>query len=118
VVRFLADEDIPRAIVRGVKRRKSHLDIVRVQDVGLRTREDPEILEWAATQGRVVISRDKSSMPDHAAERIRQGKAMPGLLLVHRHWRMHVRRIIEDIIRLDERTTPEEWEHQILYLPL
>ena len=94
------------------------LDMVRVQDVSLRTKGDPEILEWAAREGRIVISRDKSTMPDHAAERIHQGKTMPGLLVVPHDWRKHIRQIIEDLLLIEECSSREEWEKQVLYLPL
>ena len=40
-VSFAADENFNRNIVRGLQRRTASLDIVRVQDVGLRTAEDP-----------------------------------------------------------------------------
>ena len=118
MARFLAEEDIPRAIVRGVKRRKGRFDIVRVQDVGLGTKEDPEILELAAREGRIVILRDISTMPVHAAERIRQGKTMPGLLVVTHDWRRHIRQIIEDLLLIEECSSREEWEKQVFYLPL
>ena len=48
MLRFLADEDLTRAIVRGVLRTRPDIDIVRVQDVGLRTEKDPVVLDWAA----------------------------------------------------------------------
>jgi predicted nuclease of predicted toxin-antitoxin system len=38
------------------------LDLVRVQEVGLRTADDPDILEWAAAQGRVLVTRDRDTM--------------------------------------------------------
>ncbi|WOQ17354.1 DUF5615 family PIN-like protein [Raineyella sp. W15-4] len=50
-VRFLADEDFNRAIVNGLLRLAPETDIVRVQDVGLRTLDDPTILAWAAREG-------------------------------------------------------------------
>jgi len=51
---FVADENFNNDIVRGLLRRKPDLNIVRVQDVGLRGAEDPIILEWAANEGRVL----------------------------------------------------------------
>ena len=48
MLRFVADEDFTRAIVRSVLRARSDIDIVRVQDVGLRTQEDAVVLNWAA----------------------------------------------------------------------
>ena len=42
------DEDVHGDIVNGLRRRQPGLDVVRVQDVGLRQTPDPDILEWAA----------------------------------------------------------------------
>lgn len=47
-VQFLADENVDSDVVLGLKRRVAHIDIVRVQDVGLRTENDLTILQWAA----------------------------------------------------------------------
>ncbi len=48
ILLFLADEDFNRRILRGLRRRLPLLDIVRAQDVGLITRPDTKVLEWAA----------------------------------------------------------------------
>ena len=58
MLRFLADEDFNRAIVRGVLRSRPAVDIVRVQDMGLRTQEDAVILDWAASEGRILLMHD------------------------------------------------------------
>ena len=44
IPRFLADENVELDLVLGLQRRVEGVDIVRVRDVGLRTREDPAIL--------------------------------------------------------------------------
>jgi hypothetical protein len=41
-------------------------EVVRVQDVGLVQTPDPDILEWAASQGRVLLSHDVSTVPPAA----------------------------------------------------
>ncbi|WP_415142298.1 DUF5615 family PIN-like protein [Nocardioides sp.] len=46
--RFLADENIDPDVVLGLRRRVDDVDIVRVQDVGLRSLDDPEILQQCA----------------------------------------------------------------------
>ena len=51
-VRLLTDENFNGAILRGLVRRLPELDIIRVQDVGLMNTGDPDILEWAANEGR------------------------------------------------------------------
>jgi hypothetical protein len=41
---LVSDENFNNDIVRGLLRRKPDLDIVRVQDIGLRGAEDPAIM--------------------------------------------------------------------------
>lgn len=53
-MRLLTDENFNGAILRGLVRRLPELDIVRVQDVGLIHTDDPDILEWAANEGRIL----------------------------------------------------------------
>lgn len=76
--RFLADENIDPDLVLGLKRRIGGIDIVRVQDVGLRTLDDPTILQWAADEGRVLISRDIKTIPTFAHDRVTAGLGHAG----------------------------------------
>lgn len=80
--RFLADENIDPDLVLGLQRRVDGIDIVRVQDVGLRTLDDPTILQWAADEGRVLISRDIKTIPTFAHERVAAGLEMPGVFVL------------------------------------
>ncbi len=68
--RFLADENVDPDLVSGLQRRIGEVDVVRVQDVGLRTADDSEVLQWAADQGRVLITHDLKTMPRFAGERL------------------------------------------------
>jgi len=77
---LVSDENFNNDLVRGLLRRNPDLDIVRVQDVGLRGAEDPLILEWAAQEGRVLLTHDVTTMAHFAYERVQAGKSMPGLL--------------------------------------
>lgn len=63
---LVSDENFNDDIVRGLLRRKPDLDIVRVQDVGLRGADDPSVLEWAAREDRVVLTHDAAMMAHYA----------------------------------------------------
>ncbi|OGW15966.1 MAG: hypothetical protein A2035_09115 [Nitrospirae bacterium GWA2_42_11] len=115
-MRFLADENFNIDIVRGLLRRKTDLDIVRVQDVGLSGADDPTVLEWAAREGRVLFTHDVSTITNYAYERISAGKAMPGVFEVSRE--LPLGAVIEDILLLAECGLEGEWEGQVRYLPL
>ena len=94
MLRLLADENFNGDIVRGLLR-QTELDIVRVQDVGLRTKKDPVILDWAAGEERVLLTHDAQSMPAHAYERILNSLPMPGVFIVQQE--ESISRIIEEI---------------------
>lgn len=68
--RFLADENIDPDLVLGLRRRIDDVDFLRVQDVGLRTLGDLEILRWAAAHSRILISHDLKTMPGFVADRL------------------------------------------------
>lgn len=116
MIRLAADENFNNDIVRGVRRRSPATDIVRVQDAGLLSADDETILEWAAEQGRVLLTHDVSTMTRHAHDRVREGKPMPGVFEVGRHVPISV--ALEEIVLLTECSDEGEWEGQVRYLPL
>jgi predicted nuclease of predicted toxin-antitoxin system len=81
-MRLAADHNLDNAIIQGLIDRKPDLDVVRVQEVGLAAAPDNEILDWAAREGRVVITQDVSTMIQEANSRILLSLEMPGLFVV------------------------------------
>lgn len=71
MLKFLADENFDNTIVRGLFRRNPTLDIVRVQDVGLSGKDDPTVLEWAAQEGRILLTHDVATITRYAYDRVR-----------------------------------------------
>ena len=92
------------------------LDTVRVQEAGLLRWEDPEILAWAADQGRVVVSHDVTTMTVFARERISAGLPMAGLVLVSSA--LGIGQVIADLQVLAECSNPEDLSGVVLHLPL
>lgn len=116
MLRRAADENFNNDIVRGVRRRGPAVDIVRIQDAGLLSADDPVILEWAAQSGRVLLTHDVATMTRYAYDRVRAGKPMPGVFEVGRHVPIGI--AIEEIVLLAECSFDGEWEGQVRYLPL
>ena len=115
VLRFLADEDFDNDIVRGMLRRLPTMDIVRAQDVGLSGALDPKVLEWAAQEGRVLLTHDVSTMTAHAYARVSSDLPMPGVFAVSQL--APIGQVIEDLLLLAECSLPGEWEGQARYVP-
>jgi len=99
-IRLLVDEDFDNDILRGVLRRRPGTDIARVQDVGLSGAEDPDVLEWAAQHGRVLLTHDVSTMKAHAYDRIARSLSMPGVFAVTQDVPIAV--AIEEVLMLVE----------------
>jgi len=102
--------------VRGVLRRNPEVDIVRIQDVALSGTDDPTVLEWAAREGRVLLTHDVATMTHYAYERAQAGRPMPGVFEVSRT--VPVGLAIEEILLIAECSLEGEWEGQVRYLPL
>lgn len=115
-VRYLADENFDHKTLAGLKRRDPDLDIVAVQDVGLQGTDDPGVLEWAAREGRIVVTHDVSTMLDFAYERVTAGLAMPGVFEIPDAVPRSV--IIEELILVAGASDGEEWQDSVHYLPL
>jgi Domain of unknown function (DUF5615) len=115
-LRFVTDEDFDNDILRGLMHRRPELDIVRAQDVGLAGKKDPVVLEWAAQQGRVLLTHDVNTLIAYAYARAGAGLAMPGVFAVRQF--APIGQAIEDILLLALLSLDGEWEGQIRYLPL
>ncbi len=111
--KFLIDENFKGAIVRGLLQ-QSRLDCIRVQDVGLLGASDAIILEWAAKEGRILLTHDVHTITKYAYERLTAGLAMSGVIEVKQG--ASVGQVIHDIVLLAE--FEEDCQGQVLYLPL
>lgn len=116
MLRLLSDEDVPKSIIRGLRLRQPDCDILRVQEVGLRTKDDPFVLTWAAQEGRVLITRDRQTMIGFAYQRVQSGQPMPGLIVVHEV--MPIGQAVEQILMTAVCCAPAEMENRVLFLPL
>lgn len=119
-VRFLLDADLPRALFTALLREAPELDVLRVQQVDLRTAPDPEILALAASEGRIVVTKDRATMRDFAGERIARGEPMPGLIIVRPAYLRGLRglgEIVRELLDIHRLTEAEDWRSVIRFIP-
>ena len=116
MLRFAADENLSYNIVRGLLRRKSDLNIIRIQEVGLSGKDDVTVLEWAAQEKRILLTHDVTTITKYAYERINDGLPMPGVFEIKMN--SPLADVIDDILLLADYSYENEWVGQIVYLPL
>lgn len=116
MLRLLIDQDLDHDILRGLIRRVPHLDAVTAFELGMGKTSDPDLLLWAAKEGRVTITHDRRTMPRHAAKLMGQGKTIAGVFVAPRSLSLH--QVIEDLELLVICSENNEWINVIRYLPL
>lgn len=113
---LLADENFNHHIVRAVRRQRPGIDLVTAQDARLGAMSDPELLQWAAERGRVVLSHDVQTLVGFAYDRVANGLAMPGVIIVRDAF--NVGRVVDDLLIIIECSLQEEIEGHVRYVPL
>ena len=111
-----ADESLHGHIVRGLRRRDPNIDLVLVEEAGLRGSTDPVVLEWAAREGRVLVTQDEQTMIGFAWDRVKAGLPMPGLIV--RGKGVSIRQAIDDLLLIANCGMAEDVKDQVQHLPL
>ena len=115
MLRLLTDENVDQDILRGLTRRLPQLDVLSVRDVGLMSLH-PLILNWAANEGRTILTHDIKTMVPEAEQFIAQGEPMAGVILVPDQ--LAIGRAIADLELVVECYTQSEMRNRVEYLPL
>jgi hypothetical protein len=110
------DENFDNDVIRGVLLRQPTSDIVRVQDAGLAGAPDPDVLAWAAREGRVLLTHDAATCINDAYTRVGAGEPMPGLFVVPQG--AAIGQVIDDLVVLIECSLEGEWESRIVFIPI
>jgi hypothetical protein len=114
-VRWLADENLRNAIVRGLLRRAPGFDVVRAQGVRLSGKDDTVVLMWATRNDRAVLTHDVSTMIPAMRELARVSRCAPIVFVPDS---MPDGLAIEEILLLDECSVEDDWRAGVVYLPL
>ena len=115
--RFLLDENVGLVIQRQLRRREPTMTILAVGDPGtppLHAR-DPDILRWVEAHQYILVTWDRSTMPNHVADHYNAGGELPGVLLIRRG--SGLGQIIEAIHLIWSLAELEEYQDTIQYIP-
>ena len=116
MIRFLADESFSGDVVRALQRRMPTIDLWTVWDANLDQTPDPDVLQWAADDGRIVLTSDKKTMLGFAYARVEAGLPMPGVFYAKHQAEMGP--IIFDLLLIAQASEPAEWANRVVHLPL
>lgn len=112
---YQADADLTQAIVTGVLRREPSIDFQTAFAAGLNGLKDQEVLAVAATQGRILVTHDRKTMPSEFAQFVVDNRST-GVLIVSR--KLALEKVIDELILIWSASNAEEWINRIAKLPL
>jgi hypothetical protein len=115
-IRFQADNDLRFAIVRAVRRAEPAIDFASAFEAKLDGLGDPEVLDRAATEGRVLVTHDRRTMIGHFRTHLAKGKHSPGILMVSQR-RTPIGPVVESILCVWALPDPGQLRDQAHYLP-
>lgn len=116
MLRLLADENLNSAILRAFERNYPEIDFIRVQDTDHVGASDIELLKWAASEQRVLVSHDKRTLPKYLEECIAGGVKTGGVVLIPREFILTT--IMEHLAMIVLCVEPEEMWDQCWRLPM
>ncbi len=114
-IKFQADADLNQHIVRAVLRREPTIDFQTATLANLEGVPDPEVLQIAANEERMLVSHDQTTMPTHFAEFI-SSQTSPGLIIVPKHLSIAI--AVENLVLIWAASEAEEWVNRIRYIPI
>ncbi len=103
-IALFIDENIPRAITEGLRLRG--IDVVSVQEDGVVGLADPDVLNRATSQGRVLFTFDQDFLVE-ATTRQADGIEFAGVIYAH-PLQISVRRCLDDLEIIAKAGEPED----------
>jgi uncharacterized protein with PIN domain len=105
-VRFLADENLDERIVSGVLRWEPTVDFLTAARANLLGLPDLQVLEFAANEGRILVTHDRKTMP-YAFGELLAKRESPGVIILSKD--LLLKRSIDESILVWAASQAEQW---------
>ena len=77
--------------------------------------QDDTLLEWSATAGRIIVSLDKTTLPNYLVEFLKKGGSSPGLIILRGG--LTIPRMAELLITISYAGDAAEFTNQCNWVP-
>jgi len=91
------------------------MDFASAADSSLEGVQDPDVLERAANERRILVTHDRRTMSGHFRACLESGLPSPGVLIVPQF--APIGPVVEAIVLIWPASEPEEWRDQIHHVP-
>lgn len=117
-IQYLIDENLPPLDREQLLRYQPNLTVWVIGDLGVSSRStlDSEILIWHETEGFILVTNNRASMPIHLAKHLTQNKHIPGIFVLRPG--ATIGEILEDLILIAKAGNPKDYQDRITHIPL
>lgn len=117
-LKYLLDENVDPSYKTQLHRRNPDIVMWVVGEPGVPPRGtlDPEILLWCEEYNFVLVTNNRTSMPVHLVDHITAGRHVPGIFILNP--KLSIGRNIDELIFIAEGSFDNEYQDQIVNLPL
>ena len=115
---YLVDENTTPALANQLRQRQPSMNVLSIGD-GIAPPKgilDPDILLWLEEHGYSLVTRNRKSMPRHLQEHVAQGHHIPGIFTLRP--KASLGDVLDDLLLIWEVAEPDEYQDQIVHIPL
>jgi hypothetical protein len=115
---FLLDEHINRAVQRQLRRLLPSIDVLAIGDPGAPSSgtTDAEILHWLEEHGYILVTKNRSTMPNHISDHFAAGGHFPGVFWLRPG--ISIGKAVEELHLIWLTCEAEEFRNCTLFIPL
>jgi hypothetical protein len=114
-IKFQADEDFNENVVQAVRQYNRSIDFQTSSEVNIKGLSDLEVLAFAASEGRILVSYDRRTMPHHFADFITT-QTSSGLVIISRN--VLLSQAVDELILIWEAPEAEEYIDRVVTIPM
>jgi len=116
-IKFLLDENLSPRLKIAVLRLNPEIDILRIGDPNTPTLGtlDPDVLQYLGLSQRLLVTDNRTSLPEHLEEYWQKNQQMWGLFWIRPTTTMG--KIAEELIMIWETSEAEEWINVVDWIP-
>ena len=117
-IRYLLDENVNPLLRRELLRREPILTVWQVGMLGSPDYGtlDPEILIWCEENKFILVTNNRKSMPVHLKDHLDEGRHIYGIFSLNEN--LGIGETIDELILIAFATSAEDFQDQIIYLPI
>ena len=116
-MKLMLDVHLDPGLADALRRRWPKLDVQSATEPGLAVLSNPLLLEMLDEEGRVLVTRDVNTMPEHVKTRMCAGLTHGGVIFVPRTIaQTDTRQLLRRLTELIEREGNADWRSRVCWL--